>query len=299
MLVARFAPSPTGRLHLGHAHSALFGWTIARRTGGRFLLRIEDIDQTRCRPAFEADLIEDLRRLGIDWDGPVRRQSDHMDDYRAALDRLDAMGLIYPCFCTRKDIAAEIARAGGAPHGPDGALYPGTCRRLTPDERRRRMESGAAFALRLDVAKAAALAGPLTWVDRDAGLQTATPQILGDVVLARKECPTSYHLSVTVDDALQRVTLVTRGRDLFFATHLHRLLQALLGLDVPQWAHHPLLTNAAGERLSKRDGAASLRSLFDAGMTGEQVRALALGGGVEDAAEDIFRFRLTIGEIMV
>lgn len=279
MLATRFAPSPTGRLHLGHAHSALFGWTIARRTGGRFLLRIEDIDQTRCRPAFEADLIEDLRRLGIDWDGPVRRQSDHMDDYRAALDRLDAMGLIYPCFCTRKDIAAEIARAGGAPHGPDGALYPGTCRRLTPDDRRRRMESGAAFAWRLDVAKAAALAGPLTWVDRDAGLQTATPQILGDVVLARKECPTSYHLSVTVDDALQGVTLVTRGRDLFFATHLHRLLQALLGLDVPQWAHHPLLTNAAGERLSKRDGAASLRSLFDAGMTAEQVRALALGGG--------------------
>ena len=279
MFATRFAPSPTGRLHLGHAHSALFGWTIARRAGGRFLLRIEDIDQTRCRPAFEADLIEDLRRLGIDWDGPVRRQSDHMDDYRAALDRLDAMGVIYPCFCTRKDIAAEIARAGGAPHGPDGALYPGTCRRLTTDERRRRIKSGAAFALRLDVDKAAALAGPLTWVDRDAGIQTATPQILGDVVLARKECPTSYHLSVTVDDALQGVTLVTRGQDLFFATHLHRLLQALLGLDVPQWAHHPLLTNADGKRLSKRDGAASLRSLFDAGMTAEQVRALSLGAG--------------------
>lgn len=294
LFTTRFAPSPTGRLHLGHAHSALFGWTIARRAGGRFLLRIEDIDQTRCRPAFEADLIEDLRCLGLDWDGPVRRQSDHMDDYRAALDRLDAMGLIYPCFCTRKDIAAEIARAGGAPHGPDGALYPGTCRRLTPDERRRRIESGAAFALRLDVDKAAALAGPLTWFDRDAGFQTATPQILGDVVLARKECPTSYHLSVTVDDALQGVTLVTRGRDLFFATHLHRLLQALLGLDVPQWAHHPLLTNAAGERLSKRDGAVSLRSLFDAGMTAEQVRGLALG-----VSEDNLGFRLRDGETMV
>lgn len=277
MLVARFAPSPTGRLHLGHAHSALFGWTIARRAGGRFLLRIEDIDLTRCRPAFEADLIEDLRRLGIDWDGPVRRQSDHMDDYRAALDRLDDMGLIYPCFCTRKDIAAEIARAGGAPHGPDGALYPGTCRRLATDERRRRMENGAAFALRLDMAKAAALAGPLAWVDRRRGPQRATPEMLGDVVLARKECPTSYHLSVTVDDALQGVTLVTRGEDLFFASHLHRLLQALLGLGVPEWDHHPLLTNAAGERLSKRDGAATLRSLFDAGLSAEQVRALALG----------------------
>lgn len=277
MLVARFAPSPTGRLHLGHAHSALFGWTIARRAGGRFLLRIEDIDLTRCRPAFEADLIEDLRRLGIDWDGPVRRQSDHMDDYRAALDRLDDMGLIYPCFCTRKDIAAEIARAGGAPHGPDGALYPGTCRRLATDERRRRMENGAAFALRLDMAKAAALAGPLAWVDRRRGPQRATPEMLGDVVLARKERPTSYHLSVTVDDALQGVTLVTRGEDLFFASHLHRLLQALLGLGVPEWDHHPLLTNAAGERLSKRDGAATLRSLFDAGLSAQQVRALALG----------------------
>lgn len=274
MLVTRFAPSPTGRLHLGHAHSALVGWTLARRSGGRFLLRIEDIDQTRCRPAFEADLIDDLRRLGVDWDGPIRRQSEHMTDYRAALDQLSDRGVIYPCFCTRKEITAEIARAGGAPHGPDGPLYPGTCRGRTPDERRRRINGGAAFALRLDVEKAAAQAGALIWVDRRRGRQTATPQMLGDVVLARKECPTSYHLSVTVDDALQGVTQVTRGEDLFFASHLHRLLQALLGLDVPEWDHHPLLTNAAGERLSKRDGAVSLRSLFEAGLTAEHVRSM-------------------------
>ena len=275
MLVTRFAPSPTGRLHLGHAHSALVGWTRARRSGGRFLLRIEDIDQTRCRPAFEADLIDDLRRLGVDWDGPIRRQSEHMTDYRAALDQLSDRGLIYPCFCTRKDVAAEIARAGGAPHGPDGPLYPGICRRLGADERQRRIAGGAAFALRLDVEKAVAQAGALTWVDHRRGRQSAEPEILGDVVLARKECPTSYHLSVTVDDALQGVTLVTRGEDLFFASHLHRLLQALLGLDVPEWDHHPLLTNAAGERLSKRDGAVSLRSLFDAGLSVEQVRSMA------------------------
>jgi glutamyl-Q tRNA(Asp) synthetase len=273
----RFAPSPTGHLHLGHACSALFGLRAARAGGGRFLLRIEDIDQTRCRPQFEADLIEDLRRLGVDWDGPVRRQSDHMDDYRAALARLDDMGLIYPCFCTRKDIAAEIARAGNAPHGPDGPLYPGTCRRLSLDERRRKTEAGGAFALRLDVAKAAGLAGPLTWFDRRRGLQPATPGILGDAVLARKECPTSYHLAVTTDDALQGVTLVTRGEDLFFATHLHRLLQALLGLDVPEWDHHPLLTNEAGERLSKRDGARTLRAMWEAGMTSAEIVRLAGG----------------------
>lgn len=274
-IVTRFAPSPTGRLHLGHAHSALQGWIAARSAGGRFLLRIEDIDRGRCRPEYEADLIEDLRRLGLDWDGPIRRQTDHLDDYRAALARLDQMGLIYPCFCTRKEIAAEIARAGGAPHGPDGPLYPGICRHMDADERRRRLDCGAPYALRLDVAKAAAVAGPLTWTDRRRGRQTATPEILGDAVLARKDSPTSYHLAVTADDALQGVTLVTRGEDLFFATHLHRLLQALLGLPVPEWDHHPLLANADGRRLSKRDGAATLRSLFDAGASAEQVRALA------------------------
>jgi glutamyl-Q tRNA(Asp) synthetase len=270
-VVTRFAPSPTGRLHLGHAHSALFGWTAARAAGGRFLLRIEDIDPTRCRPEHIGDLLEDLAWLGLDWETPVRRQSEHMDDYRAALDRLAEMGVLYPCFCTRKDIAAEIARSGHAPHGPDGPLYPGTCRSLAPAERERRLAGGESHALRLDVARAVRLAGPLSWRDRLHGEQLATPEILGDVVLARKETPASYHLAVTVDDHLQGVTLVTRGEDLFFATHLHRLLQALLGFMVPEWHHHALLKSADGVRLAKRDGARTLRSLRDSGQTPEMV----------------------------
>jgi glutamyl-Q tRNA(Asp) synthetase len=276
-IVTRFAPSPTGHLHLGHAHSALFGWHAARQAGGRFLLRIEDIDPGRCRPEFERDLMEDLAWLGLDWETPVRRQSDHLDDYRAALGRLQGLGVIYPCFCTRKDIAAEIARAGHAPHGPDGPLYPGTCRALPDAGRAARLASGAPYALRLDVARARALTGPLRWHDRGKGWQQAAPEILGDVVLARKDTPTSYHLSVTTDDHIQGVTLVTRGEDLFFATHLHRLLQALLGYDVPEWHHHGLLTNERGERLAKRDKAQTLRSLREAGRTPAEVRALAEG----------------------
>ncbi|WP_431855800.1 tRNA glutamyl-Q(34) synthetase GluQRS [Azospirillum sp.] len=273
--VTRFAPSPTGHLHLGHAHSALFGWRAATAVQGRFLLRIEDIDPVRCRPEFERDLMEDLAWLGLAWDTPVRRQSDHLDDYRAALGRLQALGVVYPCFCTRKDVAAEIARAGHAPHGPDGPLYPGTCRHLGDSERAARRAAGEAYAWRLDVAAAARRVGPLRWFDRGRGWQEATPEILGDVVLARKDTPTSYHLSVTVDDDLQGVTLVTRGEDLFFATHLHRLLQALLGLRVPEWHHHGLLTNERGERLAKRDRAQTLRSLREAGHAPAEVRALA------------------------
>ncbi|WP_207457263.1 tRNA glutamyl-Q(34) synthetase GluQRS [Azospirillum sp. SYSU D00513] len=273
--VTRFAPSPTGHLHLGHAHSALFGWRAARMAGGRFLLRIEDIDAGRCRPVFESDLMDDLAWLGLDWDGPVRRQSDHFDDYRAALARLQALGLVYPCFCTRKEIAAEAARAGQAPHGPDGLLYPGTCRHLPESLRAERLAAGGPYALRLDVAAAKALAGPLRWHDRAQGWQEAAPEILGDVVLARKDTPTSYHLSVTVDDDLQGITLVTRGQDLFFATHLHRLLQALLGLAVPDYHHHGLLVNERGERLAKRDGARSLRTLREAGHSPAEVRAMA------------------------
>lgn len=274
-LVTRFAPSPTGHLHLGHAHSALFGWTAARSAAGRFLLRIEDIDPNRCRPDYERDLIEDLAWLGLDWDGPVRRQSDHFDDFRAALARLESLGVLYPCFCTRKDIAAEIARAGAAPHGPDGPLYPGTCRHRSPEERAERIARGDPWALRLDVAAACRQTGPLRWHDRAQGWQEATPELLGDVVLARKDTPTSYHLSVTVDDHLQDVTLVTRGEDLFFATHLHRLLQTLLGYDPPDYHHHGLLRNASGERLAKRDRAQTLRSLRDEGRSPAEVRGLA------------------------
>jgi glutamyl-Q tRNA(Asp) synthetase len=264
MTVTRFAPSPTGRLHLGHAFSALFARQAARDAGGRFLLRIEDTDRTRCRPEFEAGILEDLAWLGLDWERPVRRQSDHMAEYAASLAKLDGMGLLYKCFCTRADIAREIEAAGGAPHG-DSAIYPGTCRHRSADDVAARMASGAAYALRLDVAKAAAQAGPLDWHDRDAGTQRATPELLGDAVLARKEFPASYHLAVVHDDHVQGVDLVTRGTDLFVATHLHRLLQALLGLDVPGYRHHRLLLDFDGKRLAKRVGSTSLADLRAAG----------------------------------
>lgn len=271
MTVTRFAPSPTGYLHLGHAHSALVGWHRARAESGRFLLRIEDIDPARCRPEFEAAILEDLGWLGLDWDGAVRRQSDHLADYQAALDRLRDMGLIYPCFCSRKDIAAAVA----APHGPEGPVYPGTCRNQPPDLVRERQARGDPYALRLDVAKARALTGSLTFLDEREGTVQARPETLGDVVLARRDAPASYHLCVTVDDHLQGVTLVTRGVDLFHATHIHRLLQAILDLNVPTYLHHLLLTNAAGERLSKRDGAVAIRALRQAGRSAAEVRALA------------------------
>ncbi len=275
MIVTRFAPSPTGYLHLGHAYSALFAWRAARAAGGRFLLRIEDIDRMRCRPEFTAAIIEDLGWLGLDWDGAVRKQSEHFADYRAALEKLEARGLIYPCFCTRADIAAEIARAGGAPQGEEGPLYPGTCRALSPAERERRVAAGESYALRLDVAKAVAQTGPLVWEEDARGPIAAQPELLGDVVLARKDVPTSYHLAVTVDDALQGVTLVTRGEDLRAATHIHRLLQALLGLPTPRYRFHRLLTDASGKRLAKRDKALTLRALRESGRSPEDVRAMA------------------------
>jgi glutamyl-Q tRNA(Asp) synthetase len=274
-IVTRFAPSPTGRLHLGHAYSALFAREAARAAGGRFLLRIEDIDATRCRPEFEAAIYDDLAWLGIDWPKPARRQSEHMDAYRASLDRLVERGLIYPCFCTRAEIRAEIARAGAAPHPGESALYPGTCRRLAPDERRRRLDSNMPYALRLDAAAALATTGPLEWHDRECGTQRVDLTAAGDVVLARKETPTSYHLSVTLDDHIQGVTLVTRGADLFAATHIHRVLQALLGLATPDYHHHRIITDDAGTRLAKRTDAPTLASLREAGRSAEEVRALA------------------------
>src|ERR1700732_1713364 len=257
-IVTRFAPSPTGYLHLGHVRAALEGWRAARDAGGRFLLRIEDIDHTRCRADYAAAIVEDLSWLGLDWDGPIRRQSEHFDDYREALARLEAAGLLYPCFCTRREIQAEIARAGGAPQGELGAPYPGTCRHLGMGERGARRAEAADYALRLDVSAALARTGPRDFVEE--GIDgprrvEADPAVLGDGVLASKEMPTSYHLAVTVDDALQGVTLVTRGADLFAATHIHRLLQALLGLPTPRYRHHPLLTDAAGRRLAQRDRA--------------------------------------------
>jgi glutamyl-Q tRNA(Asp) synthetase len=274
MIVTRFAPSPTGLLHLGHAYAALFAWRRARAAGGRFLLRIEDIDGARCREEFVAAILEDVVWLGLDWDGEVRRQSHHVREYRAALDRLEGMGLVYPCFCTRAAIAAESASALGAPQGPQRPLYPGTCRSLAPAERARRVAAGQPFALRLDVAKALAATGPLSWQDERAGMIAADPLAHGDVVLARKDAPTSYHLAVTVDDALQGVSLVTRGADLSAATAIHRLLQALLGLATPTYCHHPLLVGADGRRYAKRDRALSLRALREAGRTPAEVQAL-------------------------
>ena len=278
-LVTRFAPSPTGYLHLGHAYAALFAYTAAKQADGRFLLRIEDIDRGRCRAQFEDAIYEDLAWLGLEWEQPVRRQSDCMAEFEAALDRLGRLGVLYPCFCTRKDIQAEIQAADGAPHlvsmGPDGPLYPGTCRALSNQQRDQRAEAGEAFALRLDMARALDAVGALSWQDRDKGEVSADAAIFGDVVLARKDTPTSYHLSVSIDDHLQGVTLVTRGEDLFPATHIHRVLQALLGLDTPQYHHHGLLKATDGRRLAKRDKAETIRSLRQTGHSPAEVRVLA------------------------
>lgn len=261
-IVTRFAPSPTGRLHLGHAFSALLAYEFARSRDGAFLLRIEDIDPGRARAEHVDSIIEDLAWLGLDWDGEIVFQSERLNLYREALGRLQAAGLVYPCFCTRSAIAAEIAASAAAPHGPDGPLYPGTCRALSLEERDRRSATEP-HAWRLDVAKAAAEAGPLYWRDGETEAQ-AEPEAHGDVVLARKDAPVSYHLAVTIDDAAQGVTDVVRGRDLYAATDVHRLLQALLGLPTPLYHHHPLLLDADGRRLAKRHGAPTLAALREA-----------------------------------
>lgn len=270
-ITTRFAPSPTGLLHLGHAYAALFAWRRARRAGGRFLLRLEDIDPGRCRPAFVAAILDDLRWLGLDWDGPVRVQSEHLAEYRAALDALAAWGLTYPCFCTR----ADIARAASAPHGPEGVVYPGTCRNLDPAERARRIAARSPHATRLDVARAVASTGPLNFQDEAGARHVCDPGRFGDVVLARRDAPASYHLCVAHDDAAQGVTLVTRGLDLEPATDIQRLLQALLGWPEPRYCHHRLLLDAGGRRLAKRDHAATLQALRADGATPAEVRALA------------------------
>jgi glutamyl-Q tRNA(Asp) synthetase len=275
-VVTRFAPSPTGRLHLGHAFSALLAHDYARSRGGAFLLRIEDIDPGRSRPEHVDSIIEDLAWLGIDWDGEIVFQSERLDLYAGALERLKAAGLVYPCFCTRAAIAAEIAASAAAPHGPDGPLYPGTCRALGPAERSRRC-AVEPHAWRLDVARAVERAGPLYWRDGDTEVQ-AEPEAHGDVVLARKDAPVSYHLAVTVDDSDQGVTDVVRGRDLYAATDVHRLLQALLGLAAALYHHHPLLLDARGRRLAKRHGAPTLGALRAAGADPKALAADLLEG---------------------
>ena len=280
--VFRFAPSPNGYLHLGHALSALLNADMAREAGGRLLLRIEDIDATRCRPEYEAAIYEDLAWLGIAWEQPVRRQSRHLDDYRRALRTLDDAGLVYPSFESRAEIAhlvAERERQGPWPRDPDGApLYPGTARTLSAAERAARVESGAPYALRLDMEAALARVGPLAWIEAgtgpsgETGMVTASPQAWGDVILARKETPTSYHLSVVVDDAFQSITHVVRGQDLFWATGVHRLLQALLGLPAPLYHHHRLILDADGRKLAKSTRATALRELRAQGATPADIR---------------------------
>jgi glutamyl-Q tRNA(Asp) synthetase len=279
-VTTRFAPSPTGFLHLGHAYAAILAHDLARARGGRFLLRVEDIDRGRCRTEFEHAVYEDLEWLGLSWDGAVIRQSDRLDRYRAALESLAAQGLLYPCFCTRAEIAAEVARMPAAPHELSGPPYPGTCRALARAERTARMETGEAFAWRLDVAAAIARLGGSELYFRETGAGPAgesgeipvTPALAGDIVLGRKDFGVSYHVACVVDDAGQGVTLVSRGNDLFAATHIQRLLQALLGLPAPAYHHHRLVCDPAGRRLAKRDRDQTLRALRGAGVTPVGVR---------------------------
>ncbi|MEM8743153.1 MAG: tRNA glutamyl-Q(34) synthetase GluQRS [Pseudomonadota bacterium] len=280
--IFRFAPSPNGHLHLGHAFSALASHDMAKEAGGRFLLRVEDIDITRCRPEFEIQMLDDLAWLGLEWETPVRRQSEHFDTYRQAVDKLDGMGLLYPCFASRKEIAAHVKPEHV---DPDGApLYPGLHKELSEQDIARRKAAGEPFAMRLDMGKALAKAlqmspEPLTFheTSRDmcnTDIIAAEPVRWGDAVIARKDAPTSYHLSVVVDDALQGVTHVTRGRDLFAATDIHRLLQVLLGLPEPTYHHHGLLTVEDGRKLSKSHGDKSLKSLREEGATVEDIRKM-------------------------
>ena len=266
-MITRFAPSPTGYLHLGHAYSAMFAYQAAQKVGGIFLLRIEDIDPVRCKPEFTTAIFEYLSWLGLKWPEPVRKQSEHLSDYAHALDQLRDMGVLYPCFCTRKEIADEVAASGYAPHGIDGVIYPGTCRNLSSQLRAEKLAEHKTANWRLDVAKAEAITGALTW----RGEIAVRPQDFGDVVLARKDVPTSYHLSVTVDDHLQGVTLVTRGEDLFRATDIHRLLQALLNYETPQYHHHPLILDAQGRRYAKRDQSVTLCALRESGASPQQI----------------------------
>ncbi|MBJ7501009.1 MAG: tRNA glutamyl-Q(34) synthetase GluQRS [Sphingopyxis sp.] len=272
-MLTRFAPSPTGELHLGHAYSAVLAHDAARAAGGRFRIRIDDIDGSRSREDYVAASLADLAWLGLDWDGDPVRQSDRLADYAAGLDDLRRRGLVYPCFCTRADIAASLS----APHGPSGAVYPGTCRDLPAAPRERRM-AAEPHCWRLDMARAVAETGELAWEEAGQGQRIADSQAHGDIVLARKDAPASYHLASTLDDAAMGVTHVIRGADLAASTDLHRLLQALFGLPTPLYRHHALICGPDGKRLAKRDAAASLKSLRDAGADGPALAAdLAAG----------------------
>lgn len=270
-IFTRFAPSPTGLLHLGHALAAKVAHHLAQESNGSFLLRFEDIDHTRVRPDYYTAIEADLRWLGLDWEGEALRQSTRGDAYAAALETLRLQGVAYPCFCTRREIEDEVARMTGAPHGPEGALYPGTCKALPAAVREARLREGAQAAWRLDAARVSELTGPLSFDDLRHGVHRVDPALLGDVVLARRDIGTSYHLAVVVDDAFQGITHITRGEDLLPATHVHRLLQAMLGLPEPRYMHHELVTDLRGVRLAKRHDALSLKSLREGGATPEEL----------------------------
>ena len=272
--VFRFAPSPNGYLHLGHAYSALLNHRLAQETAGRLLLRIEDIDTVRCRPELVQATFDDLRWLGLAWEEPVLRQSQHFSRYRAALETLDGDGLLYPCFCSRSDIQRAVRDEGGGwPRDPDGApLYPGVCRGQSAAARAGRIAAGEAYSLRIDMRRALEFHGDrITWQEHVEGTVALSPAIWGDAVLARKDMPTSYHLAVVVDDALQGVTDVVRGRDLYAATAVHRLLQGLLGLATPRYRHHDLLRDADGQKLAKSKASTPLRKFRAAGVTAAEI----------------------------
>ena len=274
MIRTRFAPSPTGRLHLGHVLAARVAWEMARKAGGEFLLRHEDIDGTRVREEFYEGIEEDLKWLGLEWDGAVLRQTTRTEAYETALGTLREKSLVYPCFCTRREIQDEWARMGAAPQGEKVPVYPGTCRHLTETVRAEKLAAGLAHAWRLDSARASEVAGPLTFHDLRFGTISVDAGLAGDVVLARKDIGTAYHLAVTVDDAFQEITHVTRGEDLLEATHVHRLLQALLDLPAPLYLHHTLITDETGQRLAKRSEAQSIATLRAQGMPAREVLAL-------------------------
>ena len=274
-MIARFAPSPTGPLHLGHAYAAVFAYELAMEKGGRFLLRFEDIDVTRVRDQYYLAIERDLVWLGIHWDGTPIRQKDRLPAYTESLQKLKSLHVVYPCFCTRREIQQELKSMIHAPHGPEGeAMYPGTCRDLTPTERAERIGQGQAHCWRLDARRAIELTGPLVFEDQIKGRLDVDPLLLGDVVLARKDIATSYHLAVVTDDHFQGVTDVTRGEDLLPSTHVHRILQSLLGLAVPVYHHHRLIVDEAGKRLAKRDDALSLATLRDQGKRREDILAM-------------------------
>lgn len=274
-MIARFAPSPTGPLHLGHAYAAVFAYELAMEKGGRFLLRFEDIDVTRVRDQYYLAIERDLAWLGIHWDGTPIRQKDRLSAYTVSLRKLKSLHVVYPCFCTRREIQQELKSMIHAPHGPEGeAMYPGTCRDLTPTERAERIGQGQAHCWRLDARRAIELTGPLVFEDQIKGRLDVDPLLLGDVVLARKDISTSYHLAVVTDDHFQGVTDVTRGEDLLSSTHVHRILQSLLGLAVPAYHHHRLIVDEAGKRLAKRDDAVSLATLRDLGKKREDILAM-------------------------